>query len=373
MIKIRTFHQFNKELETLWNDFEAHAESLPFQSYSFQLHWSEKVGFKKYNIDHHFLVCFVDNSVRAIFPFNLRVAFGCKVLGFLGSDEFDYNAPLLSPDMVFSEFCLIWGQVIENLPKHDIIYFKNMPERIFNLRNFLIDVLPVKKCGDSHSLKLPNSLDVFHQMIPKKILKDNNRMERRLNDLGILKLRILEENSEKANFLTTMIKQKEDRYLSTGARNIFEDSVIKSFYEDIGNAENVAEYIHLSALTLDREILATNMGFNYKGRFFYLMPTFNHSPKWRRFSLGRIHLQKLIQWCIEHQVTVFDFTVGNEQYKRIWCNETMAVYQYIKIINLKGLCFFCFLKIESFIKTNPIIKALAIKIISKYNKIFNQD
>ena len=50
------------------------------------------------------------------------------------------------------------------------------------------------------------------------------------------------------------------------------------------------------------------------------MPTF--ATEWKSYSPGRLLLEYLIQWSIEQRLKVFDFTVGDEEYKKEWTRFT---------------------------------------------------
>ena len=92
------------------------------------------------------------------------------------------------------------------------------------------------------------------------------------------------------------------------------------------------------------------------------MPTFNQDPKWNKFSLGRLHLEELIRWSIENRVSTFDFTIGSEDYKNIWCDSDMAIYKHIRINSWRGIIYYARELIFEFIKANPYLKTKVIKV-----------
>ena len=46
-----------------------------------------------------------------------------------------------------------------------------------------------------------------------------------------------------------------------------------------------------------------------------------------KYSPGRLLLLELFQWAFSNNIEVFDFTGGNEPYKKHWSNQT---YQFTK-------------------------------------------
>jgi len=89
-----------------------------------------------------------------------------------------------------------------------------------------------------------------------------------------------------------------------------------------------------SVLWLNEHIIATHLGAVDHERFYFLMPTF--SPEWGNYSPGRLILEHLIQWSIEQGLKVFDFTVGEEEYKKAWCNLELKLFEILKARTLIG-------------------------------------
>ena len=74
--------------------------------------------------------------------------------------------------------------------------------------------------------------------------------------------------------ISTTISQKSQRYLETGARNIFVDESVRAFYLGLYAVSSETLKIHLTALKLGETVLATHLGVYDKNRYYYLMPTF---------------------------------------------------------------------------------------------------
>jgi CelD/BcsL family acetyltransferase involved in cellulose biosynthesis len=45
-----------------------------------------------------------------------------------------------------------------------------------------------------------------------------------------------------------------------------------------------------------------------------------------RYGPGAAHLMEIMARAIERGCTIFDFTIGDEPYKRDWCEERQALY-----------------------------------------------
>ena len=369
MMEIKVYNSFNKELEALWSSFELSANSIAFQSYEWQYYWNEKVGQPKYNIDLCIVVCFLDGEVQAIFPFGVRRALGARVLEFLGVGEADYSAPLIGVKVSAEKFREIWALVLEAVPMHDVIHFKNIPQLIKNNNNFLLENISTKEVGLTYSITLPDTCADYTVKLSKRLIKDNRRMGRKLSELGELKFLVLEDEEEFNRAVCVTISQKEDRYVSSGARNIFLNNAVKDFYTGIYSLLEKGLQVHLSVLMLNDEILATHLGIRYRDQCYYLMPTYNHDSKWKKFSLGRIHLEKLTCWAINNGIRNFDFTIGGESYKSIWCDTEMPIFTHLKLRSLKGAVYFvCDFLLER-VKSKSYLKTIAARVFNFWQKL----
>lgn len=370
-MKIEIFTEFNDDLQRFWEPFYLQSNSLPFHSYKWQHYWNEHVGQPKYNMAICVVVCTADSGVLAIFPLGIYVSMGARVLSFMGAEESDYDAPLLSNDVDSNGFKDIWAAAQKFIPSHDVVFFRNIPEIVDKSYNFLLECVETKETGKSYSTTLPESFDDYSQRLPNSLLKDNRRMVRRLSEMGELTFKVVYKREEFNKTIETLISQKEARYNSSGARNIFNSKHIRDFYTRIFTLLDGGFNIHLSTLLLDDEILATHLGIHDRDNFYYLMPTFNADDKWRKFSLGRIHLERLVRWTIDNGITKFDFTIGGESYKSNWCNKEMAIYQHFKLRSPRGLFYFLAILLLEFVKSTPTLKNLAVKILSLGHRIIN--
>ena len=73
----------------------------------------------------------------------------------------------------------------------------------------------------------------------------------------------------------------------------------------------------MGTLKINDEIISSNIGILDAKRFFYYMPVV-FSKKYNSFSPGKLLIHELIKWSKENQVTVFDFGIGEVNYKKYW-------------------------------------------------------
>ena len=69
-----------------------------------------------------------------------------------------------------------------------------------------------------------------------------------------------------------------------------------------------------------------------------------------------------------HEVKVFDFTGGDEDYKKIWTNDSFKLSEVTIPLSLKGKLFLIFNRFKLTIKETPIIGSLGKKIFNLIRK-----
>ena len=75
------------------------------------------------------------------------------------------------------------------------------------------------------------------------------------------------------------------------------------------------------------------------------------SEKYNSFSPGKLLIHELIKWSRKNNISIFDFGIGEEVYKKYWSNDFMKIFKHIDYRGLKGFIFFYILKFYLNIKT----------------------
>ena len=333
-MEINIYSSF-EEAKDIFGKFEVEGKFSAFQSYLFLLQWYEATGrFQKHKL------CFIygstDDEVPLIFlPLVIEYKGLFRCLSWQGGIFSDYQAPLLNASfsqlITEEEFKSFWDKTLTKLPSFDIIYFNNIPEYVGTQVNPFLSLSVYYKREDSYSLVLPevDSWEKYYlKNIKKSIRSDSRRQKRRLSELGNLEFIISKSRSDIKNIIEIMIAQKRRRYQETGAKDIFKAKRVRDFYLQTSLSLTHLGVVQVSALKLNGEILATHWGVINRSIFYYLMPTYE-GGEWQKYSCGRLLLEHLLEWSFENGMEKFDFTGGNEKYKKDWCNHKMKLYNYI--------------------------------------------
>ena len=332
MIKIH--NTFSKEIKDIWLDLEQESDTTPFQSYKWLLNWHQTAG-KNYNL---FLTCVVlDGQVQAIFPFGIDSSKFIKKLEWLGGSHNDYMAPIIrtSAQAIFNDFNNIWSQVLCELPKFDLLFLAKQIPTIGDYKNPFLQIYTSQQAMTSYQKKFTSESDNYYAGISKKVLADSQRQRKRLSELGALEFNILDPNQTKNYFLETMFLFKRLRYRQMGVDDHLSSKNHQDFYLNMPAQISSSSRTHLSTLTLNKEIIALHWGLISNNKFYYLMPA-HEGTKWAKFSPGKLLLEELLQWSHQHKVSSFDFTGGEEPYKKIWSNQSFGIYQTTRSFSLLG-------------------------------------
>jgi len=360
--KVIIFSKFDKELSLIWKALEKECDHYVFQSYDWLANWYKTIGISNYNILPKIIVVSKNSIPIALLPLGIRKSLGARVLEFLGGDQSDYNAPLILPKYsTLRKSKNIWEIIKDQLPVHDIQSFSNLPSKINQSDNTIIHLWKCRYVYDSHYCSLPKTWKSYCDNISSKILNDSKRQFRRLEKKGNLEFLIASNNDEYNFFISSMFKQKRKRYQKTGAIDILSVEATRLFYKEFYKFLNFKKLIHLSVLRLNNEIIATHWGITYKKRFYFLLPTYADG-EWSKYSAGRLLQQKLIEWAINNNFEIFDFTIGNEAYKKSWCNHSMEIFSSERLVSIFGIIFIMNSYISRYLKSNRTSRKLLMKI-----------
>lgn len=69
-----------------------------------------------------------------------------------------------------------------------------------------------------------------------------------------------------------------------------------------------------------------------------------------KFSPGKLLIYQLIEWSYANNYRIFDFGLGEENYKKYWSNDSLQLYDYLNYKTKKGIVLFFIFRLIKFIK-----------------------
>jgi CelD/BcsL family acetyltransferase involved in cellulose biosynthesis len=365
-VEIDIYTEFNNDLENIWTNFEKNAVMTPFQSYGWLSYWQHTVGGPLLSVQPRIIHLHKKGNTIAILPMGIRRILGLRILEWLGFKQADYMGPLLISNFDKKNYNEnTWELIRSNISGVDVIHlrkqFKQTVSFIEGVNFFGSSYQKLK----ANKILLLDNWDEYFGNIRKKLRSDSQRQRRRLEEIGKVNFNISERAEGNTKIIQSMITQKSRRYRETGLMDMLAVKEYQQFYQGLGVVSFDNMKVHCAALCVGDVMVATHVGIVDKDTFYYLMPA-NKGGNWKKYSPGRLLLIELINWAMQNKLKFFDFTVGDETYKKDWCNIETDLFDIRKVVTPIGLFYIFALYINLFVKKVSFLQNIVKKYINNF-------
>ncbi len=333
------------EVENDWRTFERQADCTVFQTFDWLATWQRHVGALG-GVQPAIVVGRAGGDVLFILPLAIQKIGFARELVWLGSDLCDYNAPLLAPQFCSmlrdAQFREIWRRIVEMLQKrpalhYDIAHLVKMPAIVGAQANPMLERWVTLNPSGAYSTPLAESWEIFYAAKrPSTIRRTDRRKRRRLAELGTLTVVHPREQKEALAALNTLIAQKSRALLQMGAGNLFARPGYSEFYRALATDSRTQSLVHISHLNCGPDLAAVDLGLIFRGTYYLVLASYD-AGELSRFSPGTAHLHELLRYAIDRKLTTFDFTIGDESYKRDWCDGPQKLYDHLSAATWRGI------------------------------------
>ena len=334
-----------------------------FQCADFLQVWCDTVG--KARGTRAFFVAVFDDSGRPmlLLPLGIEKQRGIRVLRFLDGGLCDYNAPIVfKPTRTWEQDTIerLWRGLLGVLPRFDIAIFDKMPADICGTPNPLmgLEIAPFTESG--HFTNMTSSSEAY---APKQSLfKRKSRLQRRrMAKLGEVLFTVAKTPEDRQRIVQAMMRQKSRRCLETGQADELDRPGYRQYYVAMTERFVWPGPLFVAALEVDGKILSTLWAFILHGRFLALVSTFE-GGEWKRFSPGRLLLEDVLEWSSSNGITVFDFGLGDESYKLVYSNQTLALHYANIPVTAVGKAYQAGRNTKAWRLVRPVVKRVISKI-----------
>jgi CelD/BcsL family acetyltransferase involved in cellulose biosynthesis len=331
------------EVASVWRDFESRAEGTAFQSFRWLSAWFGAIG-RARGVQPLIVVGRQpDGRVLFLFPLAVGTLGPFRRLTWLGSHLCDYNAPLLAPEfsalVPAAAFAALWQRVQQALRQrvaYDLVHFDKMPERCGSQANPFLQLPVGPHPSNAYATQLAADWDTFYTMKRSSATRRRDRTKRkRMAEYGELSFVTPAAADEIERTLGTLFEQKVESLAAMGATNIFAPPGHREFYLDLATDPDNREFVHVSRLQVGTTIVATNLGLVFHGAYYHVLASHGGGEP-ARFGPGVAHLHELMKYAIGRGLQIFDFTIGDEPYKREWCDSELKLYDHVHAATIKG-------------------------------------
>lgn len=328
-------------LEAEWRRFEQVADCTVFQSFDWLSSWLRHVGSPN-GVTPAIAVGRRGGQTACILPLGIEAQGGVRRLGFLGRELGDYNAPLLAPGFarLCGDFPALWRAIrglLQAHPRyrHDLIVLDKMPELIGAQANPLLQLKVNRNPSGAYAMQLGDAWETFYAAKRSSATRRRDRTKRkRLGEGGELRMVSPQTVEDIAHTLDLLFAQKRNALARMGVEDVFARPGYHAFFRALATAPS-PRIAHVSRLDIGQVPAATNLGLHFRGTYSHLIASYDDGPL-ARFGPGAAHLHELMRYAIEHGCTTFDFTIGDEPYKRDWCDSDIKLYDHVSAATLRG-------------------------------------
>jgi CelD/BcsL family acetyltransferase involved in cellulose biosynthesis len=92
---------------------------------------------------------------------------------------------------------------------------------------------------------------------------------------------------------------------------------------------------HVSRLDVGTTPVAVNLGLVFRGCYYHVLASYDGGAA-AKYGPGAAHLHDLMRHAIERGCRTFDFTIGDERYKREWCDTELTLFDHVGIATARG-------------------------------------
>jgi CelD/BcsL family acetyltransferase involved in cellulose biosynthesis len=333
------------DIEQDWRAFEQRADCTVFQTFDWLAAWQRNVGARRGARPAIFVARDSHGEMLFILPLAVEAGGAIRRLAWLGSDLCDYNAPLLAKNFTAAvseeKFAALWREATELLQadpalRFDLIDLQKMPERVGTQTNPMLRLGVTVHPSGAYVAELGHDWEQFYAACRSAATRKKERRQlRHLAEQGEVRLVEAEDEQARLGTLDVLIGQKSHAFERMGVENIFARPGYVEFYRDLVSNARCSRLVHVSGLQVGRTIAAANLGLRF-GDCYYLVLSSYQDGELARFGPGRAHLHELLRQAIERGFRRFDFTVGDEVYKRDWSSIEVRLWDHLAVTTLRG-------------------------------------
>lgn len=116
------------------------------------------------------------------------------------------------------------------------------------------------------------------------------------------------------------------RWRQTSFPSLFNDDLQKLFYKKLCELFSETGWLRFTVVFWNGREIAFHFGFHYNQNFLWYKPSFDIELSKR--SPGEVLLRQLLLKAVEEDATIFDFGLGDEQFKQRFATNTRSVHNW---------------------------------------------
>ena len=190
--------------------------------------------------------------------------------------------------------------------------------------------------------------------------RDRSKLKR-LGEIGEVRFVTPQDRGEIERSVDMLMEQKSRSFARMGVANMFARPGWSEFFAAVATDERMRGLVHVSRLDVGSTWSAINLGLMFRDTYYHVLASYDDGET-SRFGAGAAHLRELLRYSIEHGLKHFDFTIGDERYKREWSDRTIMLYDHVAPASARGWAAAAMVhghrRLKRFIKQNEALWSL---------------
>ncbi len=330
---------------TLWQSMQTSATLTAFQTLSWLNTWQDKVG--PLLREKPAIVVIFDNQQGPLCILPLAISGKLlRSLKWLGADLCDYNSPVLATDFAsrcspqqFKQIWLTITRLLRATPdfRFDLCNFDKMPEVIGTIPNPMLQLPVMRNASSAHIAHLGTDWDSYYAEKRSSATRKKERKQlKQLADYGEVRFTTVTDPGKITETLDILFAQKATTFARMGIENLFARPGNRQFFEALASQPETSSLVHLARLDIGDIPAAASYGLMLNGVYYLIISSYTDHDL-ARHGPGRVHLSELMGYAITQGIKDFDFTIGDESYKRLWADLEMPIYDHAAGYSLPGM------------------------------------
>lgn len=353
-----------EDVVAAWAELEQGGVHTYFQTKAWCWSWLREVG-PAINAQAVYVAGFHDDGRAAfLLPLQIRQKYGFLLLEFLTAPHASYGFGLFDKRFLETSatdwFENCFDTVLAMMPRHDVVYLRDIPDMMLGLQNPLFPFARLKGANHAYMMTLANSFEtMMFEKRSSETLKSMRKRDKRLSDVGALRFHEPKDADERKSILERMFSDHENRLAENGVRGVY-GPIERGFLSGLANPDQYgAQALIPYTLSLNGAPICVLLGGRTGGVFWAMITSLADGP-WRKHSPGDYTLRHVIAAQCEDGLRWFDFAVGDSDYKLAWADTKLDMNLMLQSSSVKGLALGLGLmlkhSVKRLLKGNAILK-----------------
>jgi CelD/BcsL family acetyltransferase involved in cellulose biosynthesis len=165
--------------------------------------------------------------------------------------------------------------------------------------------------------------------------KTDRKKRKRLAENGDIQFITASDDGDIERTVDALIEQKAKAYAKLGVADMFNRPGYRDFFLNLARDPHGRRLAHVSHFDVGAVTAAANYGLIFGGRYYYILAGYDDGEL-ARHGPGSFQLHDLLRYAIERNLRQFDFTIGDEPYKREWSDTETRLFDHVAPVTWRG-------------------------------------